>query len=91
MSVAVVFTPASMSADQYDEITRRLEEAGAGAPRGRLYHVCHGSSDQVHVLDVWDSMESFEEFGKTLMPIIQEMGLDAAEPEFREVHNIIEG
>ena len=28
-----------MSADQYDDIIRRLDAAGSGTPAGRLYHV----------------------------------------------------
>jgi hypothetical protein len=60
MAIAVVFTPPSMNAEQYNSIIRRLEEAGAGAPEGRLYHVCHGSGNQLRVLDVWESEETFQ-------------------------------
>ena len=40
MAITVIFTPRSMDARQYDEIIKRLENAGASAPAGRLYHVC---------------------------------------------------
>jgi hypothetical protein len=91
MAFAIIFRPASMNAQKYDETIRRLERAGAGAPAGRLYHVCYGTDGQLQVLDVWDSMESFERFGQTLMPILQEVGIDPGEPEVRPVHNVIEG
>jgi hypothetical protein len=39
-----------MTAAQYDEIIRRLEAAGAGAPEGRLYHASYGDTDQVAIL-----------------------------------------
>lgn len=89
MAIAVVFTPQSMTVAQYDEIIKRLEEAGAGAPKGRLYHVCYGSSEQLQVTDVWESVETFERFGQTLMPILQQMGLDPGQPNVNPIHNII--
>ncbi len=89
MSIAVRFSPKSMDVAKYDECIRRLEQAGAGAPPGRLYHVCYGSADQLGVVDVWESQATFDEFGKTLMPILQELGIEPGEPEISEVHSII--
>ena len=80
-----------MTSEQYDECMKRLSEVGAGAPTGRLYHACYGAGDRLRVFDVWDSKESFERFGKTLMPILQEIGSDAGAPEVVEVHNIVRG
>jgi hypothetical protein len=80
-----------MTSAQYDEIIKRLEKAGAGAPKGRLYHVCYGSGDQLCVTDVWESEETFEQFGKTLMPILQEVGVDVGQPVISPVHNMIVG
>jgi hypothetical protein len=36
-------------------------------------------------------METFETFGQTLMPILQEIGIDPGQPEIRPVHNTIVG
>ena len=91
MALAFLFQPRSMTAAKYDQVIERLEAAGAGAPRGRRYHVCYGDDDDLRVFDVWESRESFEEFGQTLMPILQELGIDVGEPEVRPVHNVIEG
>ncbi len=91
MAIVIRFTSQGMTAAKYDEIVRRLEAAGAGAPAGRLYHVCFGNKEELRVSDIWDSMENFEEFGKTLMPILQDVGVDPGQPEFFEVHNIIKG
>ena len=91
MAITVRFTPKSMSAAKYDECIKRLEQAGAGAPKGRLYHVCYGKMNDLRVFDVWDSSESFDEFGQTLMPILQELSIDPGEPEISEVHNVITG
>jgi len=32
------FQPEGFTASQYDDAIKRLDEAGAGAPDGRLYH-----------------------------------------------------
>jgi len=89
MAITVVFTPKSMTAALYDDILKRLEKAGASAPQGRLYHVCYGSSSQLNVTDVWESQETFEKFGQTLMPILQQVGVDPGQPAISPTHNII--
>ncbi len=91
MSYVVRFAPKSMSTSQYDEIIKRLEAAGAGAPKGRLFHVAFGDPNALRVSDIWDTKENFEAFGASLMPILQEMGVDPGEPDWIEVHNIIPG
>ncbi len=89
MAFAISFKPAAMDTHRYHETLRRLEAAGAGAPPGRLHHVCHGEGSDLRVIDIWESMETFEKFGQTLMPILQELGIDPGEPEIRPVHNTI--
>jgi len=91
MSYVVRFTPKGMSASKYDEIIRRLEAAGAGAPKGRLVHVAFGDPGELRVSDIWDTKENFEAFGATLIPILQDAGVDPGEPDWIEVHNIISG
>jgi len=91
MALAIMFTPRSMDAGQYDEVIRRLAAAGAGSPRGRLDHICFGSGSNLRVLDVWESQESFNAFGQTLMPILQEIGVDPGQPDISDMHNTIAG
>lgn len=79
----------TVSAKVYDELIVRLEEAGAGSPPGRLYHVCYGRPDQPTVVDVWDSTRHFQEFGETLMPTLVELGGKLLEPDVWPVYNII--
>jgi hypothetical protein len=91
MSFVVRFVPKSMSSAQYEQTTKKLEAAGAGAPQGRIFHVAFGPKDALRVSDIWDTHENFERFGQVLMPILQELGVDPGEPEFGEVHNLIRG
>jgi len=92
MSFVFTFTPqaSGMTASQYDECIKRLEVAGAGNPKGRLYHVCYGDPNNLMVTDVWDSVETFQKFGETLTPILKEIGIDPGQPAMHPVHNIVE-
>lgn len=91
MAIGVFFAPASMSAQQYDDAIQRLDKAGAGKPAGRQYHSCFGTGTKLQVFDVWESQAAFDTFGQTLMPILQQIGLDPGQPQIAPIHNIIKG
>jgi hypothetical protein len=91
MADGYYFTPGSFSTATYDEALSKLEAAGAGAPAGRLYHVALETDGQIQVFDIWESKESFEAFGETLMPIMTGLGAEPGEPMVSKVHNIIKG
>lgn len=91
MALGFFFAPASMTAQQYDDCIRRLEKAGAGKPAGRLYHSCFGTGNKLQVFDVWESQTAFDRFGQTLMPILQQIGIDPGQPQVAPIHNIIKG
>lgn len=83
---AISFTPAKMEPAQYDQIIQHLREKGLMPPTGAMAHVCYGEPGQLRVLDVFDSMESFHAFGKVLMPIIAQAGVDPGQPEIRPLY-----
>jgi hypothetical protein len=85
------FGSASFTPAQYDDAIKRLDEAGAAAPAGRLYHFALEAGGQIQVFDIWDSQESFEAFGETLMPILTGLGVDPGQPDIAPIHNIIKG
>ena len=91
MSVVVRFSPTSLSAEQYDESLRKLEQSDVDfPPEGLDYHVCFGSDGNLKVSEIWDSREQFEAFGADLMPILSEVGIEfSGEPEVFEVHNLL--
>jgi hypothetical protein len=89
MSVLIRFAPASLTAAQYDESIRKLEEAGAFPPDGLDYHVCFGTDGNLRVSEIWDSQEQLDAFGEQLMPVLSEVGINPGEPELMEVHNIV--
>ena len=89
MAIGVYFAPPAMSAAQYDECIKLLKKAGAGNPPGRTYHATFGSKDKLMVFDVWTSQKAFDRFGKTLMPILQQIGLDGGQPQVMDIHKVI--
>jgi hypothetical protein len=91
MSFVIHFKPSGFPLATYNETVKQLEAAGAGSPKGRSYHVCYGDPNNVQVTDVWDSMEEFQAFGQTLVPIMQKLGADPGQPEIKEVNNIVIG
>jgi hypothetical protein len=89
--LGMYFTPTGFTKSKYDEAIKRLDDAGAGAPDGRLYHFCMETDDGVSVFDVWESEEKFAKFGETLVPIMTELGTDPGQPMVLPIHNIIKG
>ena len=91
MAVAVLSTPASMTAEQYHRITEHLDASRTGPPPGRRFHACFGHGDHLMVFDVWDSPEELDAFTATLMPILAIEHIDMAPPEPLEIHDLIDG
>ena len=89
MAIGIYFAPAAMSSEKYDECISLLKKAGAGNPSGRSYHSAFGPPDKLMVFDVWTSQAAFDKFGKTLMPILHQLGLDTVQPQVMPVHKVI--
>ena len=91
MSVVVRFNPSSLTTAKYDDAIRRHEEAGIEMPPdGMKYHVCFGSEGNLRVSEIWDSREQLDAYGRKLMPILADAGIEfSSDPEIIEIHNII--
>jgi hypothetical protein len=88
MSILVRFNPSSMTAEQYDGVTDKLQSGSSWPPDGMQLHVCFGSDGSLKVSEVWESKEKMEKFGETLMPILSEAGIEmGSPPEFLDVHS----
>jgi hypothetical protein len=91
MAFLLTFKPKGMTIASYDAVIRKLAQAGAGAPKGRLHHVCAEKDGELRIIDVWESMEDVQAFGATLLPILAEHGIDGGQPEVATAHNVIRG
>jgi hypothetical protein len=89
VSLVIRFSPPSLTAEQYDEVVRRLTDKGVFPADGLDYELCFGSDDNLKVSQVWDTQEQLDAFGASLRPILAEMNINPGEPEVLEVHNII--
>jgi hypothetical protein len=90
-SMLARFTAApDVTSEQYDETIHRLEQSGDWLPAGLEFHVAFMSNGNFRVSEIWDSREQFDVFGKRLMPVLKDVGIElAGEPQTREIHNII--
>ena len=91
MPVAYYVKHPELPLEQYEESMRRLEEAGLGGPRGRLYHFAFSVDGSVRILSIWDSPSSYDEFAKRLKQVAVDTGITPIEPETFEVVNIVTG
>ena len=91
MAHAILFNIPGMTQEIYDRTLGPIDEAGQDHIDSRSFHVAYETPDGLSVLDVWESMEAFEAFGQTLMPILAQAGinLDGVEPQICPVHNTI--
>ena len=89
MALGFYITGTGFTQERYDTTTVQLEEAGAGAPEGRISHVALETDGEIQVFDIWESQEAFEAFGATLLPILNAAGIELNEPMVARVHNQI--
>jgi len=91
-SILVRFKTSNLTSEKYDEALRKHDAAGiAFPPDGMAYHVCFGSNgDNLRVSEIWDSREQLQTYGKQLMPILADAGIEfSGDPEVIEIHNIV--
>ena len=90
MTILVRYFPANLTTEQYNEVLRRLEEAGLFPDAAMDLHISYGQEGNLRVSEIWDSPEQMQAFGERLMPILAEIGIEmAAEPEVIEIRNSV--
>jgi hypothetical protein len=89
MSVVVRYQPTGLTRQQYDEVNRRMTDAGHWPPEGMEMHILFGSEGDLRVSEIWDSEEQFRATGERLMPVLSDVGVQlGGEPEVLEVHQL---
>jgi hypothetical protein len=89
MSILARFQPANLTSELYDDVNRRLDDAGLSTPDGRELHVCFGDEGHLRVSEVWESREKMDAYGEKLMPILGDAGVKfGTPPEITPVVNI---
>jgi len=90
MAILVTFEVNGATSSKYDEVIRRLTDIGQRVPDGQLYHVCYGDRQRLQVIDIFENQAKLNAFGEKLLPILEEMGIEA-KPTVFEIYNIIQG
>jgi hypothetical protein len=93
MPVGLYFRPAGFTPAIYDNANKLLDQAGLGfgSVPGRTFHCAMEVDGAIHVFDVWSSMEQFQKFGDTLVPILKKLGVDPGQPMVTKIHNLKNG
>jgi hypothetical protein len=80
--------PQGLTREQYDEVSRRMENAGDWPPDGMDVHVLFGEEGDMRVSEIWDSEEQFRPFADRLMAVLDEVGVSYSEPEVFEAREL---
>jgi len=89
VSIVVRYQPVGLTRQQYDEVTRRMEAAGAWPPDGLQLHVLFGTEGDLKVSEIWESEEQCRAFGEQIQPVLDEVGVQVSgDPEIFEVHEL---
>ena len=89
MAISVRFANQATTHEKYDEVLKRLNDGGHWPPPGLIFHAAQGGSGLDEVFEVWESPEDFERFGSTLIPLLEEAGIDGGgEPQVQDVYNM---
>ena len=88
--VVVQFNFPNVSTKQYDAVWNDLRATGNAHPKGLISHVGAATADGgLLVVDVWESQQAFDEFGKTLMPLIAKQDIPLIPPKVYSAHYVL--
>lgn len=95
MAVVLVHQGPSLTREKYDQVVRRLtggkdrmESPSDWPVEGLLVHAAGQGEGGFRVVDVWESEEACRRFGETLMPVLQEVGVEE-QPELYPAHAFV--
>jgi hypothetical protein len=89
VSIVVRYPATGLTREKYDEVSRRLEEAGDWPPQALEMHVLFGSEGDLRVSEIWDSEDQWRTFTERLLPVVQDVGVQmTGEPEVFEVQEL---
>lgn len=96
MPIVRIQTPRELTWEVYEKVSARIEERGT--PEGLIVHTAVDNNGLPKFIDVWESDEAAEKFGREWIgPIVAELAPDMAGPpdpdqvEVHEVKNLVRG
>jgi hypothetical protein len=95
MAVVAVFQGPTVTQAKYEESVSRLTggkarmgHASDWPVKGLLVHIAGQGPKGFRIVDVWESEESFRNFGEKLVPILKALGMEG-EPEIYPAHTVV--
>jgi hypothetical protein len=93
--VVAIFQSPSFTQEKYEKTVAkvsggksRVESPSDWPVEGLLAHIAGQGENGFRVVDVWESEEAFNRFGETLMPILEEIGVEGR-PEVYPTHTFV--
>jgi hypothetical protein len=77
--IAVSIVTKNMTAEQHSRGRDRLREAGAPESAMKV-HSCFGDDGRLQAFDIWETQEAFDEFLTYLGPVMEDLGIELAQP-----------
>ena len=96
MAIVVVLDMPGMTQALYEQSAEKV--AGRPGPvenvsdwpvAGLISHTAAPTDKGWLVVDVWESEEAFQQFGRTLMPILRDLGLPDVKPQTHQVFKVV--
>jgi len=89
MSIAVVYKPPSMTAEQYKSSWSGGNGPPVPVPPGLLFHAGVGDGESFFTVTVWETQEAYEAFAPRFKNAMKERGFDFGAPSIFPVHHYI--
>lgn len=77
--IAIYIVTKNMTTEQHSSGRELLRQAGAPESAMKL-HSCFGEEGKLQVFDIWESQEAFDNFLTYLGPVMEELGIELAQP-----------
>jgi heme-degrading monooxygenase HmoA len=96
MAIVAIFDVPGMTQAQYEQSAEKV--SGRPGPvktpadwpvPGLISHTSAPTADGWLVVDVWESKEAFQEFGKRIVPILQELGVRNPQPKIYPAFTVV--
>lgn len=96
MAIVVILDMPGMTQALYEQSAEKV--AGRPGPvesvsdwpvAGLVSHTAAPTDKGWLVVDVWESEEAFQQFGRTLMPILRDLGLPDVTPRTHQVFKVV--
>ena len=84
--VMVEFNFKGLTTRDFDTMWNECREAGYAEPKGLIQHTAAKTAEGIAVVDVWESEDAFNTFGKFLGPLAAKYGQGKAKPNVNPVY-----